>query len=383
MDGSVRKARSGRIGRDTVVLCGNTTSPPWAASGREGGVNEQTIGSWLEELGSSAPAPGGGAAAALEVAMGAALVEMVCNLTIGKPAFAEHEARDDRGARPVRRAPRRGDRARRRGCGRLHGGDRRLPAAEGDRRRLRGRADPGGARGAADVPRRTAAAASEVLDLAERIVPGREPERRQRRRPRPRARRAARCRPRSSTSTPTAPRSPTPSLRAELDERRGAIERDLARADAVFAAVAGADGRMTLLDGRPLAAAIRGEVPATAAALPSPAGARRPSSPPTTRRRLVRRLDREGGRRRPGSSCGRSGRRPHGRARCRKRLKELSADDAVHAIICLTPLPEGLTLAEAGEHIAPAQGRRRREPGEPRPPRRRASTPSRPRRRRR
>ena len=55
-------------------------------------MNEQPIGGWLEELGSSAPAPGGGAAAALEVAMGAALVEMVCNLTIGKPAFAEHEA---------------------------------------------------------------------------------------------------------------------------------------------------------------------------------------------------------------------------------------------------------------------------------------------------
>ena len=55
-------------------------------------MNEQAIGSWLEELGSSAPAPGGGAAGALEVAMGAALVEMVCNLTIGKPAFAEHEA---------------------------------------------------------------------------------------------------------------------------------------------------------------------------------------------------------------------------------------------------------------------------------------------------
>ena len=56
-------------------------------------MNEETIGGWLDELASSAPAPGGGAAGALEVAVGAALVEMVCNLTIGKPAFAEHEAR--------------------------------------------------------------------------------------------------------------------------------------------------------------------------------------------------------------------------------------------------------------------------------------------------
>ena len=55
-------------------------------------MNDETIGSWLDELASSAPAPGGGAAGALEVAMAAALVEMVCNLTIGKPAYAEHEA---------------------------------------------------------------------------------------------------------------------------------------------------------------------------------------------------------------------------------------------------------------------------------------------------
>jgi formiminotetrahydrofolate cyclodeaminase len=51
----------------------------------------QPIGGWLEALGSSAPAPGGGAAAAMMASIGAALVEMVGNLTIGKPAFAEHE----------------------------------------------------------------------------------------------------------------------------------------------------------------------------------------------------------------------------------------------------------------------------------------------------
>jgi methylenetetrahydrofolate dehydrogenase (NADP+)/methenyltetrahydrofolate cyclohydrolase len=36
-------------------------------------------------------------------------------------------------------------------------------------------------------------------------------------------------------------------------------------------------------------------------------------------------------------------------------LDELSADPDVHGIICLTPLPPGLTLAEAGEHVAPAK----------------------------
>ena len=51
----------------------------------------QPIGEWLETLGSSAPAPGGGAGAAMMAGVGAALVEMVCSLTIGKPAFADHE----------------------------------------------------------------------------------------------------------------------------------------------------------------------------------------------------------------------------------------------------------------------------------------------------
>jgi methylenetetrahydrofolate dehydrogenase (NADP+)/methenyltetrahydrofolate cyclohydrolase len=36
-----------------------------------------------------------------------------------------------------------------------------------------------------------------------------------------------------------------------------------------------------------------------------------------------------------------------------KRLDELSRDPGVHAVVCQTPLPAGLTLAEAGTHIAP------------------------------
>ncbi|HET9899133.1 MAG TPA: cyclodeaminase/cyclohydrolase family protein [Streptosporangiaceae bacterium] len=51
-------------------------------------MRNQQIGSWLDDLASSAPAPGGGSAAALLAAAGAALVEKVCNLTIGKPRFA-------------------------------------------------------------------------------------------------------------------------------------------------------------------------------------------------------------------------------------------------------------------------------------------------------
>ncbi len=47
--------------------------------------------SFLDALASNAPAPGGGAAAALMGAAGAALVSMVCNLTLGKPKYATVE----------------------------------------------------------------------------------------------------------------------------------------------------------------------------------------------------------------------------------------------------------------------------------------------------
>ena len=44
----------------------------------------ETIGKFLDDLASEAPTPGGGGAAALSGALGAALVSMVCNLTIGR-----------------------------------------------------------------------------------------------------------------------------------------------------------------------------------------------------------------------------------------------------------------------------------------------------------
>jgi formiminotetrahydrofolate cyclodeaminase len=53
---------------------------------------DMTIKGFTEKLGSDAPAPGGGSAAALSGALGAALVSMVCNLTAGKPKYAEREA---------------------------------------------------------------------------------------------------------------------------------------------------------------------------------------------------------------------------------------------------------------------------------------------------
>ena len=53
---------------------------------------EKPVTTFLDELASSAPAPGGGSAAALAGAMGAALVSMVANLTIGKKQYAAVQA---------------------------------------------------------------------------------------------------------------------------------------------------------------------------------------------------------------------------------------------------------------------------------------------------
>ena len=47
---------------------------------------------FVDLLASDAPAPGGGSAAALEGALGAALTAMVCGLTVGKKKYAEFEA---------------------------------------------------------------------------------------------------------------------------------------------------------------------------------------------------------------------------------------------------------------------------------------------------
>jgi formiminotetrahydrofolate cyclodeaminase len=136
-------------------------------------MNDESIGGWLDELASSTPAPGGGAAAALETAIAAALIEMYCNLTIGKPAYAEHDATTtsvrDRAAEIRTEALT------------LAAEDAaafaavidayRLPkGSEGEAQRRRERIQ-GALAGAADVPRRTAAAATEILDLAETVVP--------------------------------------------------------------------------------------------------------------------------------------------------------------------------------------------------------------------
>jgi formiminotetrahydrofolate cyclodeaminase len=55
-------------------------------------LTEKPVKSFLNELASSAPAPGGGSVAALAGALGAALISMVNNLTIGKEKYASVQA---------------------------------------------------------------------------------------------------------------------------------------------------------------------------------------------------------------------------------------------------------------------------------------------------
>jgi methenyltetrahydrofolate cyclohydrolase len=137
-------------------------------------VHDQAIGAWLDTLAAAAPAPGGGAAAALSAAIGAALIEMVCNLTIGRPRYAAHEAL-------MREALARATTLRHRAL-ELSAADARafgavtdayrLPRDTDEQTRARAERIQGALIGATEVPLETAALAGEVVQLAGRIVDG-------------------------------------------------------------------------------------------------------------------------------------------------------------------------------------------------------------------
>lgn len=52
---------------------------------------DSTLKEYLDDLAAKLPAPGGGSAAALNAALGVALISMVVNFTVGKPKYAQHE----------------------------------------------------------------------------------------------------------------------------------------------------------------------------------------------------------------------------------------------------------------------------------------------------
>ncbi len=137
-------------------------------------MQDQQIGPWLEALGSSDPTPGGGSAAAMLAAIAAALVEMVCNLTIGKPRYAEH-------AELMRTSLATATALRTRAT-ELADADSiafgavtdayKLPKTTDADKALRIQSIQATLAGAADVPVKTAQVAAEVIKLAYRIQPG-------------------------------------------------------------------------------------------------------------------------------------------------------------------------------------------------------------------
>lgn len=52
---------------------------------------DESIKKYLDDLAAKLPAPGGGSAAALTAALGASLISMVVNFTLGKPKYAQYE----------------------------------------------------------------------------------------------------------------------------------------------------------------------------------------------------------------------------------------------------------------------------------------------------
>ena len=137
----------------------------------EGGLAALSVEEFLRRLGGGDPTPGGGAASALAAALGASLVSMVCNLTIGRPRCAEYDA-EAPGSRPWPSCSATASEVHRSGCRRVRRGDRSVSATPGDGR-AEGRAvrcDPGG------DPRRGARPAERgrgeqyLIDLAEQAL---------------------------------------------------------------------------------------------------------------------------------------------------------------------------------------------------------------------
>jgi formiminotetrahydrofolate cyclodeaminase len=52
---------------------------------------DESLKRYLDDLAAKLPAPGGGSAAAMNAALGAALISMVANFTIGKPKYSQFE----------------------------------------------------------------------------------------------------------------------------------------------------------------------------------------------------------------------------------------------------------------------------------------------------
>lgn len=151
-----------------ITICSTALNHPGSSA-----IVDWRVGELLERLGSSDPTPGGGAAAALTGALGAALVQMTANLSIGRPRLAgiEQQAR--------RISQRAGDLRQR--LAQLGDADAeafervsaayKLPRADDAQKRARQEAIQAALVQAAEVPLETAGASAEVVAVAGEAAP--------------------------------------------------------------------------------------------------------------------------------------------------------------------------------------------------------------------
>ena len=136
-------------------------------------IADQPLRRFLDDLASSAPTPGGGSAAAIMGAMGAALVSMVCRLTIGKKDYESAEAQmrqalDESEALRARLTAMIADDVQ---AFDLLMAAYKLPKATEQEKAARAQAIQAGLKQATDVPLACAEACAEVIGLAQRIAP--------------------------------------------------------------------------------------------------------------------------------------------------------------------------------------------------------------------
>lgn len=137
-------------------------------------MNDVTIEGFLDKLASGAPVPGGGSAAALAAATGAALVAMVCRLTIGREKYREHEEtmttalQDAEELRPQALRLAADDAAAYTAVSEAY----RLPRGTDEEKSVRSARIQEALKGATDVPLRTVALSAQIIELYDRIVDG-------------------------------------------------------------------------------------------------------------------------------------------------------------------------------------------------------------------
>ena len=135
-------------------------------------TKQTTLHEFLDALASEQPAPGGGGAAALAVALGAALVAMTARLTVGRRKFADVEA-------SMRRTAERADQLRAEALGLVQADADAygevmqafgMPRANQADKAARGAALSESAVAASRVPLRVGSLAAELIELAGRTV---------------------------------------------------------------------------------------------------------------------------------------------------------------------------------------------------------------------